>query len=107
MDQNEKTDLQKDGLYGGNVILEFEPDQKVIKHKCKVNEKATQREMDQALANFQYLLQKTYQIIAEQGLPSAPIKETKLNKDIEEIKKTQSSIDKNIEKLAKIKRGDA
>ena len=71
-------ELQKIGLYAGNVILELEPDVKGIKPKIKVNNLATEKEMEQALNNFSYLCEQTHLRMQQFGLPVTylmPVKE--------------------------------
>lgn len=41
--------ISNTGLYSGNVIIEYNTDQKVVKPVIKVNEKATKDEVDNAI----------------------------------------------------------
>lgn len=61
--------LEKNGLYAGNIILELVPDAKGVKPSIKVNNLATDNEIEDALANFSVLCKSVHAILREADLP--------------------------------------
>lgn len=81
--------LEKNGLYAGNVILELIPDSKGVKPAFKVNNLATYGEIQDALSTFKILCEQVHIIIRESSLPityELAIEEVK-NKIIKEKEK--------------------
>lgn len=62
------------GLYSGNVIIEYNTDQKVVKPVVKVNEKATKAEINNAVNMALYALkQSTLALLIEDVKSPEPL----------------------------------
>jgi len=88
--QEMQEQVERKGLYTGNVILELIPDSKGVKPAFKVNNLATEKEMDDALTNFMYLSKNVHVILHENDLPIT------YEQAVEEAKKKTKG-EKNVE----------
>lgn len=92
----------KTGLYGGNVIIEAEADQKTLKPKLKVNEIATQSDIQNAIDNFRLALKLVYETIQAANIPAAPILEKdKMMTGLDSLKIGQDKLLSEMDKLGK------
>ncbi len=96
------------GLYSGNVVIEFNTDQKVVKPVVKVNEKATMDEVKNAVSMAIFALHEStkaldsYDFVTPDPVKLAIITENKLEgvyKNNDEITNNkQTGVDSHLEK---------
>lgn len=67
--QHVTNQLEKNGLYAGNIILELIPDSKGVKPAFKVNNLATTGEIENVLDTFKVLCAQVHKIIKDSELP--------------------------------------
>jgi hypothetical protein len=70
---SEKTVYDENGLYTSNIIISLETNQKSVNISIKTNEKANRHEVDGAVENARYALERMRDEILSMGLEPSPL----------------------------------